>query len=154
VAFQLNLRTETVDHAYPVAPLCVDPQMSVREVFHLLKKEQRGSLLVCQGDALVGIFTERDALQLMADDADLDVPLEQVMTLNPVTISVTDTVQTAIREMSQGGLRRLPIVDDDHRPVGTLKVSKILRYLVEHFPKYIYNLPPTPHHVTQQREGA
>jgi hypothetical protein len=38
--------------------------------------------------------------------------------------------------------------------VGLLKVRGIVHYLVEHFPKTIYNLPPEPSMVTQQREGA
>jgi hypothetical protein len=56
--------------------------------------------------------------------------------------------------MSFGGYRRLPIVDDKGRPTGLLKVPGILHYLVEHFPNVVYNLPPTPHHSTQEREGA
>ena len=37
---------------------------------------------------------------------------------------------------------------------GVLKVSGILHYLVEHFPKVVYTLPPEPHHKTAAREGA
>jgi hypothetical protein len=29
-----------------------------------------------------------------------------------------------------------------------------MHYLAEHFPSVIYNLPPEPHHSTQEREGA
>ena len=65
-----------------------------------------------------------------------------------------DNVGTAIRKMSLGGHRRLPIVDDQGRAVGLVKVSGILHYLVEHFPQTIYNLPPKPHPTTQEREGA
>jgi hypothetical protein len=56
--------------------------------------------------------------------------------------------------MSKGGYRRLPIVDEAGKPTGILRVKGILRYLVEHFPAVVYNLPPEPHQTTQQREGA
>jgi CBS domain-containing protein len=71
-----------------------------------------------------------------------------------VTILSSDTVGVAIAKMSSGGYRRLPLVDEENRPVGMLKVSGILRFLVEHFPKMVYTLPPSPHHRMQQREGA
>ncbi|MCH7725571.1 MAG: CBS domain-containing protein [Planctomycetes bacterium] len=154
VDFQLNLNTETVDDAFPADPICVQTQTTIREVFEVLKQENRGCALVCQDDVLVGIFTERDALKLMADQANLNHPIESVMRRDPVTLSASETVGKAISKMSLGGYRRLPIVDDEGRPTGLLKVPGILHYLVEHFPSMVYNLPPAPHHSTQQREGA
>jgi hypothetical protein len=76
------------------------------------------------------------------------------MVAGPVALSISDTVGCAIQKMSSGGYRRLPIVDDEGRPVGLLKVSGILHYLVEHVSKVVYTLPPEPHYSTQQREGA
>ena len=60
---------------------------------------------------LAGIFTERDALAMMASGADLDVPIESVMVPNPVSISSEETVGAAIRKMAAGGYRRLPLID-------------------------------------------
>jgi CBS domain-containing protein len=76
------------------------------------------------------------------------------MVKNPVALRPTDTVAHAIGLMSAGGFRRLPIVAADGKVTGLLKVSSILRYLVEHFPKVVYTLPPEPHHKTGTREGA
>ncbi len=76
------------------------------------------------------------------------------MTAKPFVLHAGDMVGKAISMMSSGGYRRLPIVDDEGRPTGMLKVEAILHYLAEHFPAAIYNLPPEPHHTTQQREGA
>lgn len=152
--FQLNLNAENVDHAYPAKPVCVEPQTSLREALLLLKQHNTGSLLVCQDNVLQGIFTERDALKQMSQQADLTTPIEQVMVANPVTLSPDDTVGKGIAKMSLGGYRRLPVVDGDGCANSVLKVSGILRYLVEHFPNVIYTLPPKPHHTTQQREGA
>ncbi len=155
MVFQLQLDSETVERAHPSAdPILVAPQTTVRRVFELLKNSDHGSVLVCQDSQLVGIFTERDALRLMASGGPLDEPVERVMIKNVVTIQSTDTVKTAITRMSVGGYRRLPIMDAEGQPVGLLKVSQILHYLVEHIPKSVYNLPPKPSHTTPQREGA
>lgn len=163
---ELNLTTESVELASPLPPLSVSPQTPLREVLGRMKGEGRGSVLVCRDGALVGIFTERDALRLMArsllassdsttnfDDAQLDVPVETVMIRNPAAIEATASVADAVEKMSAGGYRRLPIVDDQKRPVGVLQVSGIVHYLAEHFPKTIYNQPPVSHGVTQHREG-
>jgi CBS domain-containing protein len=56
--------------------------------------------------------------------------------------------------MVSGGYRHLPVVDEEGRPVGVLSVKQIMHYLVEHFPSTVYNLPPDPRVVPQEREGA
>lgn len=153
--FQLNLHIETIRQCDSDKPLCLRPADTVSTALHAMKKHNQAAVLICHDDdSLVGIFTERDALRLMAGGSEFDTRLDQVMTRNPGTVSARETVGRAIAYMSRQGYRRLPIVDDQHRPIGMIKVENILRYLVEHFPEVIYNLPPEPHQVTQEREGA
>jgi len=151
---QKNLNTETVDRADPADPPRATPSTTVREVLHLLREQSTGCALICDDEKLVGIFTERDALRLMAKEADWDVPISEVMVTEPVTLSPNSTVGEAVAKMAAGGYRRMPIVGADGKPVGLVKVSGILHYLVQHFPSVVYTLPPTPHHATQEREGA
>ena len=152
--FELNLNGETVDVVHPADPLAVEPDTPVRDVLALLKSQRTGSVLICRDGALIGIFTERDALRMMARGASLDVPIEQVMIADPVSIPVGASVGTAIRKMSEGGYRRLPIGDEQGRPQGGVKATGVVHYLVEHFPETVYNLPPQPNPVMDQREGA
>lgn len=152
--FHLNLQSESVDQAGIAESIDLKPTDTVRDAFRKLKEARTGAVLVREDDQLVGIFTERDALRLMASKADLDIPLREKMAKDPVSLQPNDTVGTAIQKMSQGGYRRLPIVGDGDKGRGVLKVSGILHYLVSHFPTVIYNLPPAPKHSTQQREGA
>lgn len=152
--FQLNLNAETVAHLEALAPLCVPPTMTVRDVLQMLQTRRRSTVLICRDSQLVGIFTERDALKQMATEANLEAPIERVMTRDPVVVLPEDSVGDAIAKMSRGGYRRLPIVDREGIPTGVLSVRQILRYLVEHFPAAIYTLPPTPEEATKDREGA
>jgi len=154
VDFQLHLETETVEHCHPARPVCARPTDSVRSVLRLLQTERTGVAMIADGGKLSGVFTERDALRLLADGKNLDGPVSEVMVRNPVTVRKTDTVARAISLMSVGGFRRLPIVDDKGNIEGVLKVSGLLHYLVEHFPKVVYTLPPEPHYKTAAREGA
>ena len=152
--FQLNLETETVEHCHPSQALCAQPVDSVRSVLKQLQAAKTGAAMIVSNGKLVGVFTERDALRLLADDANLDMPVSEIMVRNPVTVRKTDTVGRAISLMSGGGFRRLPIVDEAGAVHGILKVSGLLHYLVEHFPKIVHTLPPEPHYKTADREGA
>ena len=150
----MNLEAELISEAHPVEPLSVIPDTPVREVLALMKAQKTGSVIICRDGKLAGIFTERDALNLMAKDASLDVPISEIMISAPSTLSANDTVGTAVKIMSKGGYRRLPVVDGEGRPVTFVKVSGIVRYLIEHFPQTVYNLPPEPDQAMQTREGA
>ena len=154
VDFQLHLETETVEHCHPSKALCARPVDSVRSVLRALQAERTGAAMICEERKLVGVFTERDALRLLADGASLDMPVSEVMVRNPVTVHKTDTVARAISLMGVGGFRRLPIVDNQGNVEGVLKVSGLLHYLVEHFPKIVHTLPPEPHYKSADREGA
>ena len=152
--FQLSLHSETVTAANPDGPLATAADASIASVMQLLKMQRAGAALVYEQERLVGIFTERDALKLMRQQADLSRPVREVMSANPVSVSPKSTVGEAIRLMSAGGYRHLPIVDEKGQATGVVAVRGIVHYLVEHFPAAIYNLPPKPETSPAEREGA
>ena len=151
---QSNLKQDLIGRTFVDSPLKVDRKTSLHEALVLLKQHRCGHLLICEEGTLAGIFTERDFLYLIAKQATLDQPIENVMTSKVDYLSPDDTVGTSIARMSEGGYRHIPVADRDGHPVGVSRVSGILRYLVEFFPSLVYNLPPQPHHSTQDREGA
>ena len=150
----LSLDSDPVGSAYPDQPLATTPNATVADVLQLLRAQNTGAVLICDGDQLQGIFTERDALRFMAEGADLSELISKVMSRKLVTISATETVAAAIKKMSAGGYRHLPIVDSAGRPTGVVAVHGIVHYLVDHFPETIYNLPPEPRVAQSEREGA
>ncbi|HEY3395151.1 MAG TPA: CBS domain-containing protein [Lacipirellulaceae bacterium] len=152
--FQLSLQSEGVGSAYPDQPLAATANESVGQVLQLLRAQRTGAVLICEGEKLVGILTERDALKLMASGADLKLAVREVMSREPTTILSTATVGEAIRVMAEGGYRHLPIVDSDGKPTGVVAVHGIVHYLVDHFPETVYNLPPDPKSAPRAREGA
>ena len=154
MSFHLSLNTDTVTAAYPTEPLLVSPENTVGAVLGLIKNQLVASALVCEDDRLLGIFTERDALAWMSSGKSADVPISELMSSDLETLSASDTVGAAIRQMSEGRYRRMPIVADDGRPQGLASFKGIIHYLVDHFPQTIYNLPPDPKSTPSEREGA
>jgi CBS domain-containing protein len=89
------------------------PEATVRDASRLMAAHNIGSVLVIDGDRLVGIFTERDALRrVLGRDLDPDqTALADVMTRDPDTIGPDDSVCDAIRRMDEFGYRHLPVVE-------------------------------------------
>ncbi|HEV3256715.1 MAG TPA: CBS domain-containing protein [Gemmataceae bacterium] len=150
-----NLKIDSVSRLHPTPPLQVSPSQTVAEAVELMRHEQVGCLLVCEGDRVLGIFTERDLMKrVLAEGKPLTTPVAQCMTPNPIVVHPKEPIAAAVRHMELGGYRHLPVVDEAGRPVGVLSVKRIVHYLVEHFPATVYNLPPDPDSVPNEREGA
>jgi CBS domain-containing protein len=150
-----NLMVESISRLQPSPPLHVQPSHSVAEAVACMRQQRVGCILVCQDGKLVGIFTERDLMRrVLATGSSLNVPIADVMTADPVVVQRKEAIGVAVKLMEEGGYRHLPVVDEKGRPVGVLSVKRIVHYLVEHFPGTVYNLPPDPGAVQQEREGA
>lgn len=150
-----NLKIDSVSRLTTSPLLQVGPARAVAEAAALMRREQVGCVLICEGEKLVGIFTERDLMRrVMAAGKPLTVPVSECMTPGPVVVHPKDPIAAAVRLMETGGYRHLPVVDESGRPVGVLSVKRIVHYLVEHFPATVYNLPPDPAAVPNEREGA
>lgn len=149
-----SIYSDSVCSAYPDEPLAATPDASVADVLQLLRAQKTGAVLVCNEQGLLGIFTERDALKVMAEGADLSEPITSVMSHDPVTLSEMDTVAVAIQKMAEGGYRHLPVLAKDGQPLGMAGVHGIVHYLVDHFPDTVYNLPPNARVKQHEREGA
>jgi CBS domain-containing protein len=88
-------------------------QDSVQDAARRMAEAVCSSILVCDGDRLQGIFTERDLLVRVVA-AGLDpgtTPLGQVMTANPDTIDGGAPIIEAIRRMDELNFRHMPIMD-------------------------------------------
>jgi CBS domain-containing protein len=94
-------------------------------------EEEVGSVAVCEGGKLVGIFTERDVLTLTGEGTDLDsVRVGDVMTRDPVTVDASVGVLDAARLMGERRIRHLPVVQGDHL-LGMVGIRDVLGSLVE-----------------------
>ena len=75
-------------------------------------KQQTGSLLVVDGDDLVGIITERDILKAVAQGTPLDrTTIAEAMTKDPVTVGPGTSLREAAKVMADRWIRHLPVVD-------------------------------------------
>jgi len=107
------------------------PEESAREAIKKMLAANVGSIAICEGPRLVGIFTERDVLRLAGEGTDLDATaVRDVMTANPVTISAEGDVVAAARVMSEKRIRHLPVVEGENI-LGVIGIRDVLGALVE-----------------------
>lgn len=107
------------------------PDEPVSAAIRRMNDEKVGSVVVCDGTHLVGIFTERDVLRLAASGEDFSGrPLRDVMTTRVLTIGADDEVLAAAQLMSERRLRHLPVVEGDN-VIGMLGIRDALRLIVE-----------------------
>lgn len=90
------------------------PTATVRDALQLMADRNIGSVLIMQGEALLGIFTERDYARKLALKglASADTPLADVMTAKLYVVSPRQTVQECMGIMTQAKIRHLPVVSD------------------------------------------
>lgn len=89
------------------------PSDSLRAAATLMWKQQTGSLLVMDGDEMLGILTERDVMKAAARGYELDrTPVSTVMTTTVLTVTPETTLPEAARHMATRWIRHLPVVAD------------------------------------------
>jgi CBS domain-containing protein len=94
-------------------PLVLYQRDTVQHACRLMSERCTGSVLVVDDQqCLCGIFTGRDAVRVLArgDNAALTI-LAKSMTSDPVTITPDSRAIDALRLMSNGGFRHLPVVE-------------------------------------------
>jgi CBS domain-containing protein len=107
------------------------PEQTAAEAIRAMLDATVGSVVVCEGTVPVGIFTERDVLELAGAGADFEATLlRDAMTPNPLTISVEDGILAAAQLMGERSVRHLPVVEGGNL-VGMVSIRDVLGFLAE-----------------------
>lgn len=77
-------------------------------------EQQTGSLLVLEGEKLVGIITERDVLRAVATGTPLDTPVSELMSRDLITVEPGTSLREAARIMTEKWIRHLPVLEAGH----------------------------------------
>jgi CBS domain-containing protein len=111
-------------------PHTVEPGYPVADAIRLMHELGTDSLLVCDGDRLLGIFTDRDAVVKAVDKRLGLYKVQDFMTSDPVILRAGDTLAVAIHKMAVGEFRHMPIVDAESRPIGVVSAADVFRHIV------------------------
>ena len=104
------------------------PDQTVADIAGQLATRRIGALPVVENGALVGIISERDIVQALASHgaAALDFPASALMTKKLSTVTRATTVGAAMRIMTDGRFRHLPVLEGDTL-VGIVSIGDVVK---------------------------
>ena len=114
--------------------LTAPPDTTVSKAAKLMAKAKVSAVLVLDGESLVGIFTERDAVtRVIAQERDVQTTrLADVMTAAPQTISPDKTFGHALLMMYENGFRHVPVIENG-KVIGMVSARNALDPDLEEF---------------------
>jgi len=119
----------------------IQPAASVLEAVRKMNQHRIGSLLVTDGDAVVGIFTERDVLTRVVDQSrdPGTTRVSQVMTGELVTVGDDATVEECMAVVSEKRCRHLPVMSGDELQ-GLISIGDLTRWVTRNQAIHIQDL--------------
>jgi len=108
-------------------------ETAVSEIAQQMADETVGSVVIVDDQTPVGIVTDRDlALRCVAEESEIgDQTAGNVMSENLETIQQDAGFFEAVDVMSESGIRRLPVTDEDGDLVGILTTDDLTTLLAD-----------------------
>ncbi|MCU4752098.1 CBS domain-containing protein [Halobacteria archaeon AArc-curdl1] len=106
---------------------------SVQELAKRMDESKVGSIVITDGNEPIGIVTDRDlALRVIGDGTDpASTTAGEVMTDSLKTVDETDGFYRATELMSEHGIRRLPVCNENNELVGIITSDDLTELLAE-----------------------
>ncbi len=119
----------------------IRPDDAVAEAVRHMNERRIGSVLVMDGDRLVGIFTERDVLvRVVGERRDPETTrVSEVMTRRVLTIRPETRIEEAMVLVTRHRCRHLPVLTGD-KVVGLVSSGDLTRWLVRDQQNHIDDL--------------
>ena len=114
------------------AVVSCSPTDTVQHAAALLAEKRIGALPVMDGDAVAGVFSERDLLYCIAKEgaAVLTRNVGEVMTAPAITIERGENVLTALSMMTRRRIRHLPVMHGG-RMIGFVSIGDLVKYRMD-----------------------
>ena len=110
------------------AVFTLSPDASLNEACAELDRKRVGALIVCQGDDVVGVLSERDIVQAIAHDgvAALSRAVSHYMTTEVIFAEPSETVAVLMGRMTDRRVRHLPVLRDK-RLAGVVSIGDVVK---------------------------
>jgi CBS domain-containing protein len=150
-----DLHNEQIYHLDLSEFTLVESGTSIQDVIDKMVSEKHNCAFITKDKGLVGIFTDRDVLRRVVDHPEIwDHPIDEVMTHNPKSIQANQPAGDALKIMNELHFRNTPVLNEEKKIIGNMTHFAIIRYLADHFPAEVYNLPPNPGNYGGERHGG
>jgi CBS domain-containing protein len=109
----------------------IAPTDTVYRALQLMAENNVGSVVVCDGDQMVGIFTERDYCRkiILMGRSSLNTPVGEIMTKNMITVGREQTLEECLDLMNKYYIRHLPVADNG-KLVGVVSMRDVMQMII------------------------
>ncbi len=109
----------------------VSASAPIRDALQAMHGLGVSSLLVVRDHNVVGIFTERDVLEKVAERFETlaSDPVSSVMTSDPTVIYESDPAAAAVAAIAIAGHRHVPVLTVDGTVAGIISPLRVIHYL-------------------------
>ena len=109
----------------------IAPTVSVYEAIERMSEKGVGALLVLSEGSLIGIISERDYARkvILKDRSSKATRVREIMTGGVIVASPSDTVEEAMRSMSEYHIRHLPVLSGD-KIVGIVSIRDLVNWTI------------------------
>ncbi|HET8742602.1 MAG TPA: CBS domain-containing protein, partial [Gaiella sp.] len=110
--------------------LTVDASTTVLDAIKTMVGGNVGSLVVLDGDTLLGIVTERDYLRRVTLEGrdERTTPVRDIMSAPFVYVGPDATIDECMAIMTERRLRHLPVLDDGDELVGIVSIGDVVKF--------------------------
>jgi CBS domain-containing protein len=121
--------------------LTIAPDATVLAAIELMAEKNVGSLLVMEGDKLVGIITERDYSRkvILAGKSSSNTLVKEIMTQKLVVIQPDSTIEECMVLMIENSVRYLPVIEEG-KAVGVISIGNVVNTVISEQNIVINNL--------------
>jgi signal-transduction protein with cAMP-binding, CBS, and nucleotidyltransferase domain len=133
------------------------PDTSVQTAAQLMREHHVGALVIMSSDSddalPIGMLTDRDlVVEVLAQDVDPDLVTVGDITMDRlVTAQMEDGIFEAVALMSQEGVRRLVVVDDQGAMQGVVSMDDVLVSLAQAMTMLAKTVPTEIHAERRER---
>jgi len=120
----------------------VKPEITVAKAVGVMARQRVGAVAVVENGALRGIFTERDLMLRVVNEArdPASTLVRDVMTAEVMTVTDEATAEDASGLMLEGHLRHLPVVDEQGEVLGLLSMRQLLEERLHDLSREVHSL--------------
>ena len=109
----------------------IRPDASVLEALELMAREDISSVLVMEGEALKGIFTERDYARkvILRGRNSRDTVVRELMTSQLLTVTQEQTIEDCMSLMTNKHIRHRPVMEGD-KVLGLVSIGDVVKSII------------------------
>ena len=126
-----TLKQLLADKPGPLA--AVAPGDSVFHALSIMAENDVGALLVMDGEALVGIFSERDYARkiILHGKTSKETLVREIMSDKVAYVPPTHSLEQCMALMTEKKFRHLPVLEPDGRVVGIISIGDLVKYRID-----------------------